>query len=118
MQVEHAIGLAGAVFFAINGLWVFASARRGRQLCRRFAERCPGQYAELGRPFPHYFHILQRGAYFRFVMQRGFAEIADPHLAQEFSRLRASEFRQMVFLLSGFAVFGLAFLWLRFAAAA
>ncbi len=118
MQVEDAIGIAGAVFFAINGLWAFASARRGRQLCRRFAERCPEQYAELGSPSPHAFHARKRGAYSRFIMQREFATITDPLLVQEFSRLRASELRQMVFLLSGFALFGLAFLWLRFSAAA
>jgi hypothetical protein len=51
-------------------------------------------------------------------VQRRFADLADSLLVEEFWRVRTVEMRQMVFLVSGFAAFGLAFLWLRYRPAA
>lgn len=112
MQAEHAIGVAGAAFFMVGGLLLLGSVRRGRALCRLFAERLPAVYAQVGSPRPGYFDSSRRHAYFRFIMQRGFEDLSDPLLFQEFSRLRRSELRKLLFLLTGFAGLGVVFVWL------
>jgi hypothetical protein len=118
MQAEHAIGVAGAAFFMVCGLLLLGSVRRGSELCRLFAEGLPDTYAEVGSPRPGYFDSPRRHAYFRFIMQRRFEDLNDPLLLQEFSQLHRSELRKLVFLVAGFAGFGLAFLWLHYAPAA
>ena len=46
-----------------------------------------------------------------------FTEVNDPALVHAFSHLRHTELRQLGFMVAGFAVFGLALLWLKFAPA-
>jgi len=118
MQPEHAVAVAGSVFLVIGGILMVQSVRRGRELCRLFAERLPELYAETGAPRPGYFDSLRRTAYFQFVMQKQFTELPDPHLAEEFSKLRRQEVRHLTFLIFGFTVLGAAFLWLNFFQAA
>ena len=118
MQAEHAIAVAGLGFLLVNGLLLVVSVRRGRELCRSFAERLPTEYAELGSPLPGFFDSPRRDAYFRMLMQRGFRGLTDPHLVAEFAERRRIEVRQLVFLLLGFGGLGVAFLWLRYVHAA
>ena len=113
MQAEQAIGLAAAVFFIVCGFLLLGSVRRGRELCRLFAERLPDKYAEMGSPRPGLFDSPRRHAYFGFLMQRGFEDLDDALLKQEFSRLRRSERRMLVFVLAGFVAFGLVSFWLH-----
>lgn len=114
MEAEHAIAAAGLAFFVIGGIQLARSVRRGGELCRMFEQRLPDAYAAAEHPRPGYFNSVRRNAYFRFVLQRGYAGLPDPLLVEEFARLRRSELRQLTFLLGGFAAFGVAFLWLRF----
>ena len=113
MQAEHRVAIAGLAFLVVCGVMLVASVRRGRELCRLLAERLPAEYSELGSPLPGYFDSPRRNAYFRFIMQRGFEGLEDPHLCEEFGRLRRMEIRQLGFLLAGFAGLGVAFVWLR-----
>lgn len=115
MPVEHVIGVAGGVFFALCGVMMFYAVRRGRRLCRQLAERLPEAYAAEGRPLPGLWDAPRRQTYYRFVMQRRFAALADARLVEEFERMRRVEMRQMIFMLAGFAAFGLAWVALRFA---
>jgi hypothetical protein len=108
----------GAAYFIVCGFMLIDSVRRGRELCRLFAKRLPDTYAEMGSPRPDYIDSPRRHAYFRFVMQRRFEDLDDPVLIQEFCQLRRSERRKLVFLLGGFAAFGLASLWFHCASAA
>jgi hypothetical protein len=113
MPAEHRIAIGGLAFLVIGGLLLVASVRRGRELCRRLAERLPDEYAELGSPLPGYFDSTRRDAYFRLVMQRGYATLSDPYLVAEFARLRKSESGQLVYLMVGFACLGIAFVWMK-----
>jgi hypothetical protein len=115
MQAEHAIVIGGCAFLVVGGLLLSLSVRRGSELCRSFAERYPAQYAELGQPRPGYFDSPRRTVYFQFIMKSEFLQLRDPHLIEEFARLRRTEVRQLVFLIAGFAGLGAAFLWLEFA---
>lgn len=113
MPPEHSIAMAGLAFLVVGGLQLFLSVRRGRELCRRFADRQPDAYAEAGSPLPGYFDSPRRHAYFHFVLRRQYQGLGDPLLVEEFDRLRVSELRQLVFLVGGFAALGVAFVWLR-----
>ena len=118
MPAEHAIGIAGGVFFAICAVLLVVSVRRGRDLCQRFAEHHPVEYAAAGEPRPGYFNSVRRQTYFRFVLQRGFEDLSDQGLVRDFSELRRFELQQLVFMVAGFSGFGAAFLWITFAPAA
>jgi hypothetical protein len=114
VPAEHAVAAAALAYFVVGFLWLALSVRRGRELCEELARRLPEAYAEAGEPRPGFFDHPRRGAYLRFVHQRKYALLPDPHLVAEFSALRRWEVRHLVFLLAGFAVFGLAAVWLRF----
>jgi len=113
MQLEHLIAQAGIGFLVVNGALMVGSVRKGRELCRSLAKRLPERYEELGSPLPGYLDTPRRDAYLRFVMQRSFLELPDPHLVAEFTRRRRAEIAQLRFLLVGFAGLGLAVVWLK-----
>lgn len=118
MLTERDIAVAGAWFFAICVFLLIRLVRRGRALCRLFAERSPEAYVEMGSPRPGYFESHRRSAYYRLIMQRKFMDLDDSILQEEFSNLRRSELRSLAFFLTGVAAFGLAFLWLEYGSSA
>ena len=118
MPNEHKVAIAGLVFLLIGGLMLVASVRRGRELCRLLAQRLPEEYVTLGSPQPGYFDSPRRQAYFRFIMQRRFTELSDPHLVAEFTKLHRTEMRQLIVLLAGFGGLGIALVWLNWFQAA
>ena len=79
MKPEHAVAVAGLGFLLIAGLLLAGSVHRGRQVCKLLAERMPQKYVDLGSPLPGYFYSVRRDAYFRFIMQRKFEDLTDPH---------------------------------------
>ena len=113
VPIEHGIAIAGLVFLVLGGLSLVVSVVRGKRLCRRLASRSPKDYAELGSPLPGYFASSRRHAYFRVVLQRSYERLDDPDLVAAFARLRRLEVVQLVFLLAGFAGFGVAYVWLN-----
>lgn len=114
MPVEHLLGVAGAIFLSICGIWLVASISYGRRLTREFEERLPEQYAKADSPWPGYFNSQRRHAYFRFLMRREYETLTDPYLVRAFTKLRRAEVALLVFIVAGFVALGLAFVWLEF----
>ena len=113
MPPEHAVALAGLGFLVLGGVCMVRSVRRGREACHLLSERHPDLYAALGSPRPSYFDSARRNVYFRFLKERGYTELGDPHLVDVFTALRRSELRFFALLLAGFAALGLAFAWIE-----
>ena len=90
------------------------SVRGGKELAAELAKRFPTEYQAWGRPQPGYFDSARRHAYFRFLMQRKYQALPDPVLVEQFRHHRRSELWFLVFLLAGFGLFGLVFVWLYF----
>jgi hypothetical protein len=113
MQHEDAIAVAAAAWLASAAVLVVRSVHRGRVLADALATRHPEKFEELGRPRPGYFDSVRTGRFERFVMQRGYRELNDPPLVEQFERHRGREVRLLIVLLSGLAVVSLLILWLK-----
>jgi hypothetical protein len=113
VPVEHAVAIAGLVFMVVVFVLMSWTIRRGREVCREMAERLPDEYEAYGSPMPGYLAGPRRNAYMKFVMQRTYEELSDPHLPTEFAKLRDHEARQLWLMLAGFGVLGLAWVWLE-----
>ena len=116
MQQEDAIAFAAAAWLVSAAVLVVRSVRRGRALADALATRHAEKFEELGRPRPGYFDSVRRGRFERFVMQRGYRELDDPPLLEEFERHRRSEVQLLIALLSGLVAVSLLILWLKRAA--
>jgi hypothetical protein len=116
MQHEDAVAFAAAAWLVSAAVLVIRSVRQGRALSDALAARHPETFEELGRPRPGYFDSVRRDCFARFVMRRGYRELDDPPLVDEFERHRRSEVQLLIVLLSGLAVVSLLILWLKRAA--
>ncbi|MEP5763376.1 MAG: hypothetical protein ABJ308_02230 [Halieaceae bacterium] len=113
MPAEHMVAIAGLGFLLLAGAQMARAVFRGRALCERFASQHPEEYAAHESPRPSFLYSQRRMAYFNFVMQRRFQQLSDPQLVRSFEELRRVEMRDMIFLLVGFGVLGLAWVWIE-----
>ena len=113
MISEHIVAVSGLCFLVVGGLLLTWSVYCGRRLCRLLAERFPEKYSDLGSPLPGYFYSARRTAYLQFIMQKKFQDLPNPELVSAFAELYRLEAWQLVYLISGFAALGVAFIWLR-----
>lgn len=118
MQAEDAIVGGLLAFLGVGGALLTLSVRRGRALCGELERRLPLQYEELGMPCPGFFDSPRRNAYMRFIMQSEFERLGDPYVVEQFTDLRRSEIRQLIFVLVGFGALGAAAVWFEFVRAA
>lgn len=114
MPSQDALVFAFLSFLLTFGALLVCSVRRGRALCDELARRLPEQYVSLGQPRPGFWNSPGRSAYLRMLMQREFTELDDPRLVDGFEAQRRAELAQLVAMLAGFAVLGVAALWYGF----
>ena len=113
MRAEHFTVIFGMLFLAVASLRMILGILRGRSLCEQFARRLPAEYAHHNEPRPAFFYTARSASYSEFVLQRKFLALPDPALVKQFELRRREEIQNFMFMAGGFAILGLAWLWIE-----
>ena len=113
MPIEHLVAILGTAFLFTGGLLLALAVWRGRGLCRRLAAKFPQEYEVLDSPWPGFWNSARRSAYYRFLLQRKFEQLPDRQLVMAFEEARRREMRDLTFLLVGFGLVGVAWVYIE-----
>lgn len=113
MTIEKLTVLFGMFFLASASLLMIRQIYRGRELCDTFSRRLPDEYRAHKEPRPAFFYSPRSAAYSAFLLQRKYEQLPDRRLVVEFEQIRRREVQTLIYLGFGFAVLGLAWIWIE-----